>query len=102
MTIDISGLNAQELERLILDASERRSQLEPKIQANAPTKFHALEGPRWYSFRNGEYTILQLRHPGLGWLAFALPAPSRAHLLRLLLDQQLLEPADAPAPADPR
>jgi hypothetical protein len=44
--------------------------------------------------------LFMLRHPGFGWLGFALPHEQRVHLATLWLHQSLLHgPVAAAAPA---
>jgi hypothetical protein len=89
MKIDVSNLNADELDELIREAAMRRSQLQPTVSKERPTAFGVVKDPSWYTFPTRNETILQIRSPGHGWLAFQLPASDRAHLLSLLLNHAL-------------
>jgi hypothetical protein len=60
-----------------------------------PKKMEAAVDPRWYLSMADANTILQLRHPGYGWVGFLIPPASRAQLLSFLLQQALL-PAPKP------
>lgn len=91
MKIDLSKLSAAELDELILDAAERRSNVQPPPPAEHPhTAPQAIVNPAWYVSLVGGGTVFQIRHPGLGWLAFIIPPGERILLMSLLLQQSLL------------
>jgi hypothetical protein len=101
MAIDISKLNAAELDELIAEAAERRLDMKPYISYELPRSIGAIFDPRWVTHLHGENTILQLRHPGRGWVAFAFPPHEGAHLLSLFLRFALApkKPEDQAGPA---
>ena len=84
MSVDISTMDAVELDALIARASQRRAQLLPAIPAAAPKHAYGEFNPAWWTFLNGENTVFQIRHSGLGWISFVIPLPERAQLLDLL------------------
>jgi len=85
MDIDISALTAKELDDLILQCAERRADLLPRIPAELAGDEEkivaAINNPRWNCSLDEDYTILSFRHPGLGWLSFAMPHPERSYLM---------------------
>jgi len=95
--IDISKLSATELDQLIADAAKQRSKSEPQIPNEPPESGESTVDPAWRSFMSDEYTVLLLRHTGLGWVSFMFPPHERAHILSLFLQQALAKPAEAPA-----
>ena len=102
MTIDVSSLQAAELDQLIEAATKRRAALAPPIPATNPQgEIQAISDPKWYLTSVPGGTLLQIRHPGHGWLNFHIPALSRAFLLSFLLQQALIEPAHAAATGTP-
>jgi hypothetical protein len=74
-----------ELEALIAAASAERAKREPAVAMEHPKTFEAILDPRWAITLAHPNTILQVRHPGLGWIAFVIPPNERAHLLSVLL-----------------
>lgn len=91
MSIDLSTMDAAELDKLIEQAAQRRESLQPEVAQERPTgAIAAVSGPAWYVEPLHGGTALQIRHPGFGWLAFVIPAEHRAQLLGLLLQQALL------------
>jgi len=102
MTIDVSSLQAAELDQLIEAATKRRAALSPPIPATNPQgEIQAISDPKWYLTSIPGGTLLQIRHPGHGWLNFHIPTLSRAFLLSFLLQQALIEPAQAAATGAP-
>ena len=100
MSIDISDLSAAELDELIARAAARRATLEPVQSLQPPERAEAIVHPAWHTSPLPNGVLFMLRHPGLGWLAFALPHEHRAHLASLWLHQSLLyKPVETPAPA---
>ena len=92
MHVDLSSLTAPELDQLIDAATQRRATLAPAIPATNPQgEIQAIADPKWYLTAVPGGTLLQIRHPGHGWLNFHIPAVSRAFLLSFLLQQALLE-----------
>ena len=93
MQIELSSLTAAELDQLIEAATKRRATLAPSIPATNPQgEIQAILDPKWYLTSMPGGTLLQIRHPGHGWLNFHIPALSRAFLLSFLLQQALIEP----------
>ena len=96
MNIDISDLSAIELDELIARAAVRRATLEPAQPVQPPEKVEAIVNPAWHTSPLPNGVLFMLRHPGLGWLGFALPHEHRVHLASLWLHQALLfKPADS-------
>ncbi len=99
MSIDISNLSATELDDLLVRAAARRAQLEPAQSSQPPDKVEAIVNPAWHTSTLPNGVLFMLRHPGLGWLAFALPHEHRVHLTSLWLHQSLLyKPVEATPP----
>jgi hypothetical protein len=98
MQIDLSSLTAADLDQLIEAATKRRATLAPPIPATNPQgEIQAIVDPKWYLTATPGGTLLQIRHPGHGWLNFHIPTLSRAFLLSFLLQQALIEPQAAAA-----
>lgn len=87
--MDISGLDAEQLDDLISKCADRRADLLPRISAELAGDEEkivaAINNPRWHCYADGDNTILNFRHPGFGWLSFALPHDERGHLMSVLL-----------------
>jgi len=95
---DVDAMTVSELEELIARALERRAQLPPH-SAEAPIgEIPAVVDPRWKLSLSADQSVLQLLHPGAGWLAFLIPPAERAHLVRVLFEQCVTPPATGPAP----
>ncbi|MFT3791969.1 MAG: hypothetical protein QM741_13040 [Rudaea sp.] len=100
MSFDVSQLSAAELDELIARAAVRRAALEPAPPAQPPEKAEAIVNPAWHTSPLPNGVLLMLRHPGLGWVAFALPHEHRVHLASLWLHQSLLfKPTETTAEA---
>jgi hypothetical protein len=98
MAIDVSSLNASELDQLIDSATKRRATLAPPVPATNPQgEIQAIADPKWFLTSVPGGTLLQIRHPGHGWLNFHIPTLSRAFLLSFLLQQALIEPGTTSA-----
>jgi len=96
MQIDISALSTADLDALIEAATKRRATLSPPVPATNPQgEIQAIGDPKWYLTPVPGGTLLQIRHPGHGWLNFHIPIVSRAYLLSFLLQQALIEPVTA-------
>jgi len=92
MSIDISKLSVSELNQLITQAAERRANMHPAMPGERPQgEVEALVNPAWFVAPQPEGTLLQIGHRSFGWLAFIIPAPERALLLSLLLQQAILQ-----------
>jgi len=87
--IDLNGMSADELDLLIAQASARRLAQEPAHPTEAPEHCPTVHNPAWFTFPTEQGSVLRLRHPGLGWVSFQIPAAERAQLLNLLLNQAL-------------
>jgi hypothetical protein len=102
LTKYIKELGAVELDALIAQLLTERESREPPVAMSAPNPTTALIDPKWHTFKeslNG-LSVIQFRHPGAGWLAFALPEHERAHLVALLAAQALVPVVATPvAPA---
>ena len=90
--MDISALSAPELDELIARAAARRATLEPSHATQAPKQAEAILNPPWFTCLVDSGTLLQVRHPGLGWLSFVIPPNERAQLLGIMLNQALYRP----------
>ncbi|VVD63198.1 hypothetical protein PPN31114_00210 [Pandoraea pneumonica] len=67
-------------DRLIAVLGDCRAAIEPPITADPPPphlKMTAAYDPRWQVGPDpmGGGAVLKIRHPGFGWLAFAIPLP---------------------------
>jgi len=87
--IDLNGMSADELDLLIAQASARRLAQEPAHPTEAPEHCPTVHNPAWFTFPTEQGSVLRLRHPGLGWVSFQIPAAERAQLLNLLLIWEL-------------
>ena len=100
--MDLSKMDAAELDDLIAKAAKSRAKLKPAVPNDPPKgPVNALNNPRWFSVLQGDITVLQVQHPGLGWITWLLPTEERANLLSVLLRQALAptsaKVADVPA-----
>ena len=92
MQIELSSLTAAELDQLIEAATKRRATLAPPVPATNPQgEIQAIRDPKWYLTSMPGGTLIQIRHPGHGWLNFHIPTLSRAFLLSFLLQQALID-----------
>jgi hypothetical protein len=64
--IDISQLEASELDELIAKAAARRATLEPAHSTEAPKQAEAIVNPQWFTCLVEPGTLFQVRHAGLG------------------------------------
>jgi hypothetical protein len=103
MPIDLSELNAAELDELIAAAAKRRVELKPDHPMQPPEQCEATFSPAWHTSPLPQGALFILRHPAFGWLGFVLPHEHRVHLSMLWLHQSLLhKPAEvATTPAMP-
>jgi len=88
MKQDLSKLNAQELDELITEACELRERKLPEINRDRPINPSlGVTRPTWWCepFEGG--MLLQLRHPGYGWLNFTFSPMDRVSILSALLAQ---------------
>lgn len=86
---DLEKLSAEELDGLIAEASEKRAQMNPPVPSERPTDVAAIVNPLWYVTPIPDGTLLQIRHAGLGWLEFIIPAAERLTLMSALLQQAI-------------
>ena len=82
---------AEHVTALINLLAEIRAQMSPAV-ADEPPVVHigALHDPRYatelHQFSGG--TLLEFRHPSLGWMDFVLPSSERVRISRLLVEQE--------------
>lgn len=101
MSFDLSALTAAQLDELLVAAAKRRAELAPAPDMQPPAQCEAIVNPAWHTAPLASGVLFMLRHPGLGWLGFALPHEHRVHLATLWLHQSMLhKPAAAPAPLE--
>jgi len=102
MNFDFSALNAAQLDELIAAAAKRRAELSPAHDMQPPAQCEAIVNPAWHTAPMPDGLLFMLRHPGLGWLGFALAHEHRVHLATLWLHQSMLhKPPAAAAPTAP-
>lgn len=72
--MDIEELSANELDALIEKARKLRATKQPPHPSNMPNDVTAISDPAWTaSLIDNKGVALSFRHPGFGWLGFALP-----------------------------
>lgn len=98
---DLAKLSAQELDELLVRAAKHRASLQPAPPTEHPKPTDVVVNPGWYTALIDSGTLLQVRHPGFGWLSFLIPANERAHLLSLFLRQALFVPEQGAGNAPP-
>jgi hypothetical protein len=86
---EIAALDANQLEALITQLLQAREARMPAVAMEPPNPCTALVDPKWHTFVDvlTGHSVLQFRHPGAGWIAYAMPAAERAHLVALLAAQ---------------
>jgi hypothetical protein len=99
--IDVTKLTAEELNDLLARAAKHRASLQPGHPTDHPKPADVVVNPGWYVGLVDSGTLLQIRHPGFGWLSFLIPSNERAHLLSLLLRHALFVPNQGAAIAPP-
>lgn len=83
---------AEHVTTLINVLTEIREEMGPPVPDDPPGlhEVQAVHDPRYatqlHQFSGG--TLLDFRHPALGWLAFVLPSFERGRILRSLADQE--------------
>lgn len=86
MNVDLSKFTAAELDELMSKAAERRAKLTPAHPTEVPKTGLASVDPAYYTMlipqSKGQIAI-NLRHPGYGWLAFAIPPHEAANIIRI-------------------
>jgi len=78
-------LAAGHVDSLIQALARLRQTLEPEVRPDSPEGQNVMGAvdPRWFIQRDGTTTdgaVLMVRHPGIGWMAYALPLESLKHL----------------------
>jgi len=97
---DVKQMSTEDLDALRDAIALERAKREPPIPMEQPKTMEAALDPRWYLSSVDSNSILQLRHPGHGWVGYVLPPASRTQLLSFLL-QQALQPPVRPDAAQP-
>lgn len=82
---------AEHLDALIQLLAEVREEMSPPVSPEPPQVHpHALHNPRYatelHPFSGG--TLLEIRHPSLGWMDFVLPSTERIRITGLLSEQE--------------
>ncbi|HVL36981.1 MAG TPA: hypothetical protein VM489_15035 [Burkholderiales bacterium] len=84
--------SAEHVSALIQMLSEIRAEMSPSVPVEPPPPYalEPLHDPRYatelHPFSGG--TMLELRHPALGWFEFVLPSRERARMSALLAAQE--------------
>ena len=82
---------AEHIDALIQVLAEIRAEMAPQV-SQEPPQVHAdaLHDPRYatelHPFSGG--TLLEIRHPALGWMDFVLPSLERIRITRFLSEQE--------------
>lgn len=72
--MNLEKLSASELDALIERAKKLRATKAPPHPSEMPNNVLAIPDPAWTaSMIDNKGVALSFRHPGLGWLGFALP-----------------------------
>ena len=84
---------AEHLDALIQVLAEIRAEMTPPVSEQPPeVRRDALHNPRYatelHQFSGG--TLLEIRHPSLGWMDFILPSAERIRITRSLSEQEEL------------
>ena len=83
---------AEHITALINLLAEIRAEMSPQVPAEPPSlaELEPLHDPRYatqlHEFSGG--TLLELRHPSLGWLEFVLPSTERTRIAGYLAEQE--------------
>jgi hypothetical protein len=83
--------SAEHVDALIRVLAEIREEMSPPV-SHEPPQLHpaALHNPRYatelHAFSGG--TLLEIRHPSLGWMDFVLPSLERVRITRFLSEQE--------------
>ncbi len=82
---------AEHIDALIGLLGEIRAEMSPPVSEQPPALHaDALHNPRYstelHTFSGG--TLLEIRHPSLGWMDFILPSLERVRISRSLADQE--------------
>ena len=88
LLIDPDNVTGQDFDQLLYSIAQVRPQIQPPVQTELPSNMSQIEvvpTPGWFvggTFELG--TILSIRHPAFGWLAFQLTDQIRNDLMRAL------------------
>jgi hypothetical protein len=67
-----------------------REEMAPAVPDEPPQEFHFLHAPRYrtalHEFSGG--SLIQFRHPSLGWLPFLLPSVERKRIVQFFSTQE--------------
>jgi hypothetical protein len=82
---------AEHIDALIQVLGEIRAEMSPPVSEQPPAVHaDALHNPRYatelHTFSGG--TLLEIRHPSLGWMDFILPSLERGRIYRSLAEQE--------------
>jgi hypothetical protein len=82
---------AEHVDAMIRMLAEIREEMSPPVsQEPPPVHPNALHNPRYatelHPFSGG--TLLEIRHPSLGWMDFVLPSLERTRFARFLSEQE--------------
>ena len=82
---------AEHITALIHVLAEIRAQMSPPVSDEPPALHREVQhDPRYatelHQFSGG--TLLEFRHPSLGWMDFVLPSRERVRISRLLVEQE--------------
>jgi hypothetical protein len=84
--------SVQNIDELIRILGEIRAEMTPAVPEEPPPPYQIepLHNPRYvtelHRFSGG--TLLEFRHPSLGWLEFVLPSLERGRITRFLAEQE--------------
>ena len=98
---DVKQMSTEDLDALRDAIATERLKRQPEIPMEQPTTMEAAIDPKWYITLAEAGTVLQLRHPGYGWVGYLIPPTSRAHLASYLLQHALLPPPKPDTPKAP-
>jgi hypothetical protein len=97
----VKSLSTADLDALLLAISLERVKREPPVSMDQPPTIEAALDPKWFVSATGPNTVMQLRHPGYGWVGYMIPPASRATLVAVLLQHALQPPTKPDAPPPP-
>lgn len=95
---DVKQMSTEDLESLLDAIALERAKREPQVTMEQPKTMEAALDPRWHVSLSDSNTILQIRHPGYGWVGYVIPPASRATFISALLQHALMPPSKADAP----
>lgn len=101
---DVKQMSTEDLDALLLAIALERAKRQPQVAMEQPKTMEAALDPRWHISMADANTVLQLRHPGYGWVGYVIPPASRAQLVTFLLQHALLpapNPGSPPSPPAP-